>query len=1337
MFDFMGLAYAVASVEFFLGVVLPLISLAAARSEPEPDFAVEAASVDGREGAVVAQWHGEEVDAVGDVEPDLNAAPCLRRWWAKVCGPIAYMICLGLPSLYWWKLDSGVLIAARASVVSVGFAAVMVKLVFKLQHLKLVEQRAAGFTKCKRFAAGLFCFLWLVSVIVALTSKIWNSNRAAQPSWRWGDLGSDLDDQIIFYSALACLGLIRLLAFQGLVSLLDFKCQRRRVTLRGGATFCRRTRNWIAVLLIECVAVSVFHSWLRRVTTAGNPGPGVSAVVLLIVVALVRLVAEYTARQPGKPLQDDFGIVQRAAASAANHRNADQQDFDAVFVEELRQQQAGACACRYAPGAGLDAGSLALAYFGEMLGDSFRNGNVSSKIDPVFASSSGVVIETTKPLTEQVGFFVADLGDGFRGTYKVFHKLYTLLANTQLQENQSTLNEPLLILGGDLMYPGSSPDICIRRLRYPVEVAQLHANITAQALSVLPFAGNHDHFDGLRTFQTFLASMPPSATLPEKIRKVREEKEIANLHPKLSPTGWTSMTTKASTFGPMTSTKFWTPSLLDGPQASAFAPVYNICLDGGIHGDIDFVLYNDCMTYLKKLPSACRVIVMLHQPFWLVHKSRPFLDALIAKLVETKVEIHTASAVEMVPRLLCVIAGDIHCYRRDELILHEHLGYGTNNQIPLIVNGAGGAFLHLPHLYKAKTPAGLAHLGKVKDSLVKPPNDAGVSICYPSAEVSKGLFNDGIAGVKRACLAWLALCGPVLGGHEPWAHDKTAFAIIFSIVLCSLWAVVWAAVACILMWCGVSDAAANQTVALLAIGFGPFTWVHLSLSAWLSAWLKDPLCALAAVDDFGSFLAFEYNYDGEHSWFRVKVHYTDDSISAQALDCAPIAASIKHDVGQDETVLVHLLGNRQFLSASPAFSINIDLPQVRDSTPLHPPESYRLVCFPDGQFQYQTAIITLPIYSLADWTYACWLVCTPFISQNVAVSSMQISNDRCFVHKLVEAFCTDANEQVKAVANALLPLQQRISGLLGYPQLKQWITTICSNLSETEAQNVVEEIGKFCADEHPKFVESHRLILRNDCFPMPTDEVEGRSSDVAVALISIDDEGRKCDLSRLATSFKRDLHFEEWYRHHASREIEHYRWFDVDVRLPGLGIKFAGVETRDVKLYQPQGFVFSEQNVQNLTVYGSQGLSFDKWCEFVGVDGAGLLDINTNDVEGMSKFVRRCLEKWSESVAVVSEMNIKYKWTTQATISRVGGSTFALVALKQVGDQQFLAWPPVFKFAVTGVHFDFAFDRKCCVKPLAREQPGGSASAEGDGAPLPGPGIPETWRLPGLDSCRR
>ncbi|XP_040998135.1 uncharacterized protein LOC121244170 [Juglans microcarpa x Juglans regia] len=246
--------------------------------------------------------------------------------------------------------------------------------------------------------------------------------------------------------------------------------------------------------------------------------------------------------------------------------------------------------------------------------------------------------------------FMADTGDGGDSTYTVAR----LLAEPHICFASCILKRgDLLLIGGDLAYPNPSKSTYEQRLLRPFEYALDQPPVNYEEADhhdrpqcfVIP--GNHDWFDGLRTFTKYIC-----------------EKRCLG--------GW---------FMPQKTTYF----ALKLPQRW-----WIFGCDLALDGDLDTYQFQFFLRIAREMigDNDC-VIVMTHQPDWLLdwyeggtdHVDRENLSNLICQTLKERCKLR--------------IAGDIHHYMHHSMAESNDSIYAQH----LLVNGCGGAFAHPTHVF--------------------------------------------------------------------------------------------------------------------------------------------------------------------------------------------------------------------------------------------------------------------------------------------------------------------------------------------------------------------------------------------------------------------------------------------------------------------------------------------------------------------------------------------------------------------------------------------------------------------------------------------------------------
>jgi hypothetical protein len=320
--------------------------------------------------------------------------------------------------------------------------------------------------------------------------------------------------------------------------------------------------------------------------------------------------------------------------------------------------------------------------------------------------------------------FMSDSGDGGNASYTVARAMQSTTLEVGLAEGviadigKTLPAGKLLVLGGDLAYPGASTEEYQYRFIEMWEAAKptLKTPKTVDGKSPLTVASipqNHDWFDNISTFNRHFIGDYGNHFLQANTPQNRSY-FAAQL-----PHGW-----------------------------------WILGLDFALVGDIDRTQYETFLKLITKtadtsghINAGDNVILLYPEPYW----TRPLGDTagvgyprryqrLEAALLEAKVKIRVR------------LAGDLHHYVREEANSGAQLDY----EDLLITCGSGGAFLHPTH---AKRVTDTKILDRVQDTSAMTPdlenrvcvgikNTKGLSedqreythqASYPTREVSKSL----------------------------------------------------------------------------------------------------------------------------------------------------------------------------------------------------------------------------------------------------------------------------------------------------------------------------------------------------------------------------------------------------------------------------------------------------------------------------------------------------------------------------------------------------------------------------------------------------------------------
>jgi Calcineurin-like phosphoesterase len=265
--------------------------------------------------------------------------------------------------------------------------------------------------------------------------------------------------------------------------------------------------------------------------------------------------------------------------------------------------------------------------------------------------------------------FVADIGDGYMSTHAVACGIASI--PPQCTHNHSADRCSTVIMGGDMVYPYPTPSELELRVYTPYRDAAASIPGDVKHRDLVLCVGNHDCHDNRQTFHLFQSRLWRTTSRSESWR--------SDLKFRCAQDG---------TF-----------------MRKMIGNVQFFILDGAISGEIDLSQRRYFERFLVDQDHNILntdVIVVIHQPFWLVEGDRPNVTSLIDRLIANG-------------QLRAVIAGDIHCYRRCLVsssstapTLATAAAAATTSVngeppvpcIPFVVAGGGGAFAHLPHNYQ-------------------------------------------------------------------------------------------------------------------------------------------------------------------------------------------------------------------------------------------------------------------------------------------------------------------------------------------------------------------------------------------------------------------------------------------------------------------------------------------------------------------------------------------------------------------------------------------------------------------------------------------------------------
>ncbi|WP_374336712.1 hypothetical protein [Leeia sp.] len=236
--------------------------------------------------------------------------------------------------------------------------------------------------------------------------------------------------------------------------------------------------------------------------------------------------------------------------------------------------------------------------------------------------------------------FVSDLGDGGSATYAVAEAVQR--PELSLADGTTLPNGRVLVFGGDLAYPGASPEEYQFRFTEMWEAAR-PAVIVERTVLAIP--QNHDWFDNASTFYRYFV-----------------DHQSSPLHASETPQ-------ERGYFVARLSAQWWL-----------------IGLDFALKGDIDRKQFQAIQAALDDLPDSAQLILLYPEPYW----TRPLGDHAAEGYPKRYQRLEAWLEHEKRAAIRIRLAGDSHHYYRRS--------NGEGDQADhLITCGSGGAFLHPTH----------------------------------------------------------------------------------------------------------------------------------------------------------------------------------------------------------------------------------------------------------------------------------------------------------------------------------------------------------------------------------------------------------------------------------------------------------------------------------------------------------------------------------------------------------------------------------------------------------------------------------------------------------------
>lgn len=322
--------------------------------------------------------------------------------------------------------------------------------------------------------------------------------------------------------------------------------------------------------------------------------------------------------------------------------------------------------------------------------------------------------------------FVSDTGDGGDATFAVAQALLApdLRGTQATDENGRPLPEgQLLVLGGDLAYPGSGRLDYQYRFIEPFEQAQAWARGDASGSDKLLLAipQNHDWAVSCSAFCRYFVSHHSGAVIGARTPQ-RQTWFAARL-----PQGW-----------------------------------WLLGLDFALEADIDRNQYESFLALLQQgLGEGSEVVLVYPEPYW----TRPLGDdapiGYPKRYQRLEARLLAAGA-----RIRLRLAGDLHHYAHDQLRLED--GSDTH----LVVAGHGGAFTHATHTVETRRPRHYRH--RREGNTPELAQHLEIGLASDAAEAALPAFEAGLryprpARTRRA--AWTAWTGLFRFRSSGWGRS--------------------------------------------------------------------------------------------------------------------------------------------------------------------------------------------------------------------------------------------------------------------------------------------------------------------------------------------------------------------------------------------------------------------------------------------------------------------------------------------------------------------------------------------------------------------------------------
>jgi hypothetical protein len=290
----------------------------------------------------------------------------------------------------------------------------------------------------------------------------------------------------------------------------------------------------------------------------------------------------------------------------------------------------------------------------------------------MFFGSVNVIDLSAQPANPQHPFwfdFISDSGDSGNATYAVARA--ALAPHLHAIDGETSIALPsgqLLVLGGDIAYPGASPEEYQYRFIEPYEMAKRQAGLDYSKKTVAAIPQNHDWFDSLSTFCRYFVNRSGDfigASTPQ---------QQTYFAVKL-PGNWWILGFDFALGGDIDRNQFEAFCALLGKQPALPDPAKQ---------DIKVAATENT----PRIEADAQLILVYPEPYWYRELGDSAREGYPKRYQRLEHQLEANSA-----RIALRIAGDQHHYARNTLAHDPHSRRASH----LITCGTGGAFMHPTH----------------------------------------------------------------------------------------------------------------------------------------------------------------------------------------------------------------------------------------------------------------------------------------------------------------------------------------------------------------------------------------------------------------------------------------------------------------------------------------------------------------------------------------------------------------------------------------------------------------------------------------------------------------